>query len=87
MKFYNFKNVDNLPEDWSQYFDYKEDLEYLKREAAKIGLGFDNVIVIGNGGSVTSFKAYSICTQKNVFIIDSMCFLKLLINSIPEISA
>lgn len=86
MKFYNFENVDNLPEDWSQYFDYKEDLEYLKREAAKIDLGFDNVIVIGNGGSVTSFKAYSICTQKNVFIIDSMdpALLRKVKNSCPK---
>jgi glucose-6-phosphate isomerase len=72
MKFHDLKISGNLPSNWSQYFDYKEDLDYLKREAAKINFEFENVIVIGNGGSVTSFKAYTICTEKNIFVIDSM---------------
>jgi len=86
MKFHGFKNVDNLPNDWSQYFDYKEDLGYLKREAAKIDFDFDNIIVIGNGGSITSFKAYTICTEKDVFIIDSMdpALLRKVKNSCPK---
>jgi len=86
MKFYNFENVDNLPEDWSQYFDYKEDLEYLKREAAKINFDFDNVVVIGNGGSITSFNAYTVCTEKDVFVVDSMdpSLLRKVKNSCPK---
>jgi len=71
MKFHDFKIFDVVPNDWSQYFDYREDLGYLKREAAKINFDFDNVIVIGNGGSITSFKAYTICTTKNTWVIDS----------------
>jgi len=72
MKFHDLKIFDNVPEEWSQFFDYKEDLEYLKREAAKIDFEFENVVVIGNGGSITSFNAYSICCNKNTFVIDSM---------------
>lgn len=72
MKFYDLKIFDNVPDGWSQFFDYKEDLDYLKREAAKIDFEFENVIIIGNGGSITSFNAYSICCDKNTFIINSM---------------
>lgn len=72
MKFHDLKIYDNVPDDWSQYFDYKEDLDYLKREAAKIDFEFENVVVIGNGGSITSFKAYTICTNKNTWVVNSM---------------
>ncbi len=72
MKFHDLKIFDDVPEDWSQFFDFREDLGYLKREAAKIDFEFENVVVIGNGGSITSFNAYSICTSKNTFIINSM---------------
>jgi len=73
MKFYNLKTFDNIPEDWSQFFDFKEDLDYLKREAKKIDFEYENVIVIGNGGSITSFKAYlgALSSKKNAYIIDS----------------
>lgn len=72
MKFIDLKIYDNVPDNWSHFFDYKEDLNYLKREAEKIGLDFENLIVIGNGGSITSFNAYSICTQKDTWIVNSM---------------
>lgn len=71
MKFPGLKNTNGLPDDWSQYFDYREDMDYLKREVAKIDFEFENVVVIGNGGSITSFKAYTICTAKNTWVIDS----------------
>ena len=72
MKFHDLKIYDNVPDDWSQYFDYQEDLSYLQREADKIGFAFKNVIIIGNGGSISSFNAYSICCSKNSFIVNSM---------------
>lgn len=72
MKFHDLKVYDGLPNDWSQFFDYKEDLDYLRREAEKVGDDFENVVVIGNGGSVTSFKAYAICTSKDTWIVNSM---------------
>jgi len=73
MKFHDLKIYDNVPEDWSQFFDFKEDIDYLKREAAKIDVDFENVIVIGNGGSITSFKAYfgALAKDKNSYVIDS----------------
>ena len=73
MKFHDLKIFDNVPDDWSQFFDFKEDLNYLKREAQKIDFEFDNIVVIGNGGSITSFKAYlgALGSDKNVYIIDS----------------
>lgn len=73
MKFHDLKTYDNVPDDWSQFFDFKEDLEYLKREAAKIDFEFENIIVIGNGGSITSFRAYygALAPGKKARIIDS----------------
>lgn len=72
MKLHDLKISDDMPENWSQYFDYQEDLDYLNREAKKINFEFENVIVVGNGGSVTSFKAYTVCAKKNIFVVDSM---------------
>ena len=73
MKILDLKLQNNVPDDWSQFFDYNEDIDYLKREAEKNDFDFDNVIVIGNGGSVTSFKAFdgALCSDKNCWIIDS----------------
>lgn len=72
MKFLGVGMQDNLPENWSQFFDFNEDLSYLKREAEKLGK-FENVVVIGNGGSITSFVAYcqALCSEKNAYIINS----------------
>jgi len=72
MKFHDLKSFDDLPKDWSQFFDYREDISYLKRQTDKIDFDFENVIVIGNGGSITSFKAYAVKPKKKVYIIDSM---------------
>jgi glucose-6-phosphate isomerase len=73
MKFHDLKVYDNVPEEWSQFFDFREDIDYLKREAEKIGYNFENVVIIGNGGSITSFKAYfgALCQDKNSYIVDS----------------
>jgi len=72
MKFYDLKIYDNVPDDWSQYFDYNEDLSYLQREMDKVDFAFKNVVIIGNGGSISSFNAYSICCSKDTFIVNSM---------------
>jgi glucose-6-phosphate isomerase len=73
MKFHDLKIYDNVPADWSQFFDFREDLDYLKREAKKIDIDFENVVIIGNGGSITSAKACSnaSCCNKDGWIIDS----------------
>ncbi len=74
MRFHDLKIYNDVPDNWSQFFDYKEDLDYLKREAAKIDFEYENVIVIGNGGAITSLRAYSgaLCSLKNIWIVDSM---------------
>ena len=72
MKFHDLKVYDKIPDDWSQYFDFSEDLSYLQREADKIDFTFENVVIIGNGGSISSFQAFAICCQKNSYIVDSM---------------
>ena len=73
MKFHDLKTYNNVPNDWTQYFDYLEDLNYLKREADKIDFKFENIVVIGNGGAITSFKAFdgALCGSKNSYFVDS----------------
>ena len=44
-------------DEWSEIFDYREDLEKLQRALNKSG-SFERVVVVGNGGSITSYDAY-----------------------------
>jgi glucose-6-phosphate isomerase len=52
------KNIEHAPSDWSEVFSYREDLSKLSKEIAKISTEPKNIIVVGNGGSITSFDAY-----------------------------
>lgn len=53
-------NIEKCPlDDWSEVFDYREDISKLKDAVGKIVKGKKNVISVGNGGSITSFDAYS----------------------------
>jgi len=51
----NLKEIVKAPDDWSEIFDYREDLDKLK-DALK-GIEAEKVILIGNGGSITSYDA------------------------------
>lgn len=52
--------------DWSEVFEYREDLESLKNKLDKLGK-FEKIIVVGNGGSITSYDAYfwALCEKNN----------------------
>lgn len=53
----DIEKMENAPNDWNEIFDYKEDVKKLIDEAEKIGK-FKNIVVVGNGGSITSYDAY-----------------------------
>jgi len=53
----DLKNVEQAPDDWSEVFDYREDIEYLDKELEEFQ-NLKKVIVVGNGGSITSYDAY-----------------------------
>lgn len=46
-----------LPDEWPEVFNYREDINYLKNELGGIR-EFKKLILIGNGGSITSYDAY-----------------------------
>ncbi len=54
----DLKNIEQATSDWSEVFDYREDLQKLEEEIKKISPTTKNIIVVGNGGSITSFDAY-----------------------------
>lgn len=60
----DLEKIEEAPEDWSEIFDYREDLDKLKEKVSSIG-DFENVIVVGNGGSITSYDAYfwALCSK------------------------
>ena len=53
----DLKNTEKAPDDWSEVFDYKEDILKLKSELESQKAKYQNVLVVGNGGSITSFDA------------------------------
>lgn len=55
----DLKNIEKAISDWSEVFDYRENLERLTDEVGKISKDPVNVISVGNGGSITSFDAYT----------------------------
>ena len=60
----NLEKIEKAPEDWSEIFEYREDLAKLKEKVSGIG-NFENIIVVGNGGSITSYDAYfwALCSK------------------------
>jgi len=70
----DLKNIEKAPNDWSEVFDYREDLEKLRSEVNKISPEIKNVISVGNGGSITSFDAYihALSPQKDAVSVWTM---------------
>ena len=64
----------SIDPDRPPFSDYKPDMEMIRRKAEK--QEFDNLVVIGNGGSVTSFRAYMKAlgknTDKEAYIVTTM---------------
>lgn len=75
----DIKNTKKAPRDWSEVFEYREDLGQLKRQLQNVAK-FENILVVGNGGSITSFDAIfgALCTEKDAFSVWTMdpIFLK-----------
>lgn len=61
----------SLPEE-PLFISYKPDFEKIRSAWKEFGM-FSNILVIGNGGSITSFMGmqYALGTQKNVFILNT----------------
>jgi len=57
MKLIGLDTIAEAPTDWSEVFDFREDLDELKTKIEKYRK-YKNFIIIGNGGSITSFEAY-----------------------------
>lgn len=51
--------IEKAVSEWNEVFDYREDLGKLKEQTQKISSEPVNVISVGNGGSITSFDAYT----------------------------
>lgn len=70
----DLKNIESAPNDWSEVFDYREDLNILKKNLEDIKDKYKNVLVIGNGGSITSFEAmfWALCSDKDAKTVWTM---------------
>ncbi len=53
----DLKNIEQAPDDWNEVFDYREDLYALIPKLEKFAK-YNKLVVIGNGGSITSYDAY-----------------------------
>ncbi len=71
MNIIDLKIEANIPNWWDKSFDYNEDLEKIKAIGDKIGLDHEFLILIGNGGSITSSIACGICQKIDSFVVDS----------------
>ncbi len=49
--------IEQAPKDWSEIFNYHEDIKALEEALMRFG-GKRHLILIGNGGSITSYDAY-----------------------------
>ena len=58
-------SIKEAPKDWSEVFDYEEDLIKLKSKLDDLGK-FERIIVIGNGGSITSYDAYLLALRPEI---------------------
>ena len=61
------------PTEWSPVFDFREDLDAIKEKISPY-LKYKKIIVIGNGGSITSLEAYyrALSPQKKVYFLSTM---------------
>lgn len=50
-------NIVSAPDDWSEIFDYHEDIDTLEN-ALEQYKGIKKIILVGNGGAITSYDAY-----------------------------
>jgi len=55
----DLQDLEIAPEDWSDIFEYREDLSALEKRIREIAPKSMNVISVGNGGSITSFDAFT----------------------------
>lgn len=53
----DLKNIKQAPEDWNEIFDYREDIDKLNSQLEEFR-NYKKMVVIGNGGSITSYDAY-----------------------------
>jgi glucose-6-phosphate isomerase len=53
----DLKNMKQAPSDWSEVFDYRENIDKLNLQLEEFK-NYKKLIVIGNGGSITSYDAY-----------------------------
>lgn len=53
----DLKNIEQASDDWNEVFDYREDLDALIPKLEKFAK-YKKIVVIGNGGSITSYDAY-----------------------------
>ena len=65
---------DKAPDTWPELFEYRENIEGLKKNLEGFG-DFERIIVVGNGGSITSYDAYfwalcSKCESQTVWTMD-----------------
>jgi len=81
----NLKN-ESAPQAWSEVFDYIENLAPLN-DALTSYLGKKNIVLIGNGGSITSYDAYieALGTNKKTYTLWSMepDFIKEVLDNCP----
>ncbi|MCX6809453.1 MAG: hypothetical protein NTZ65_01740 [Candidatus Berkelbacteria bacterium] len=61
----DIEKIEKAPDNWSEVFDYREDLEKLDRELEPFRK-YKNVIVVGNGGSISSYDAYCAALNPSV---------------------
>lgn len=53
----DIKEEQEAPKQWSEIFNYRENIKVLESYLNNLK-DYDNIIVIGNGGSITSYDAY-----------------------------
>ena len=73
MKIIGLQEIKKAPGQLPAIFDYRIDLEKLNYEI-KDFTSSKNIIIIGNGGSITSFEAFyrALKPQKEVFVLSTM---------------
>ncbi len=73
MKILGLKTTESVPSDWSAVFDYRENLKLLEDQIRPYRK-YKNFIIIGNGGSITSFEAYyrALRPDREAFILSTM---------------
>ncbi len=70
----DLEHKEKAPDAWPEVFKYREDIDGLKKALDGLGV-FERIIVVGNGGSITSYDAYfwglcSRCESQTVWTMD-----------------